>query len=481
MIVCHIVTRRFSPQTGGLEASAFRIARTLARCANVSVVVHVLAEDYPLTANTYHGMDLSLIGVARKELEEPLAYGRGTLGDIVKQYEIQIERARLDYLLLRNAVEERMLARPHARHAIISFLMSHAGIIAQRVADSAGIPHILGVRGSDFSLHLHDNIQLSGITMALKNCRRIVTTNREQERLLDAFYGVGDKTATIHNSLEPEQLETAWRASSGEAPLLVSDSGYSFKKGTHLLMRGFEHVRAQGVRARLIIAGTTEASTKAYWQGRKQEMAERYGGDVEFRDHQSLADVARLLESGHMYCSATLGEGCSLARAAALVAGIPIVSTRCGELPDLAADASHVAIARPGDADGYARSLAEMCARVAGGDIRVDEALIARWKRYFHPVREAREWRAVVGDVVDADLVPIDCETEASLAAAAWETEASLAAAAWETDAPLAAAAWETDAPLAAAAWETDAPLAAAGRKTEEPLAAADCGSGGGQ
>jgi glycosyltransferase involved in cell wall biosynthesis len=407
MIVCHIVTPNFSPQEGGLEASAYRIARTLARSENVVVVVHVLAASYPIRSTTYNGLELSLIGIARKPLEEPLAAAGG---DALKQYKGHIERARLDYLLLRNAVEDRMFARPNASHVILSFFMSQAGGVSQRLADTLGIPHILGVRGSDFSLHLHDNIQLSGIATALTNCARVVTTNDEQRRVLHASYGVGDKTTTIHNSLEPSQLQTTWEEPQGEPVVLFSDSGYSFKKATHVLMQGFEYVRDQGVRARLIVAGSVESSTMAYWNDKKKEMAERLGSDVEFREHLSLEEVGGLLETSHVYCSATLGEGCSLARAAALVAGMPIVTTRCGEMPDLAADASHVALARPGDSPEYSRLLHDMCLRVAAGTIQVDGGQVDRWRTYFRPERESREWRAIVGDVAGQELIPMDPE-----------------------------------------------------------------------
>jgi glycosyltransferase involved in cell wall biosynthesis len=403
MIVCHIVTPNFAPQEGGLEASAYRIAQTLSSCKNVAVVVHVLAESYPIRSETYNGLELSLIGVARKPLEEPLAAAGG---DMLKQYKGHIERSRLDYLLLRNAIEDRMLARPDARHVIVSFFMSQAGGLSQRVADTVGIPHVLGVRGSDFSLHLHDNIQLAGIATALANCRQIVTTNHEQRRVLQAFYGVGDKVTTVHNALEVDQLATTWGHPHGEPVVLFSDSGYSFKKATHVVMQGFEYVRAQGLRVRLIIAGSTESSTASHWQVKRKQMAEEYGGDVEFRDHLSLADIAALLETSHVYCSATLGEGCSLARAAALVAGIPIVTTRCGEMPDLASDASHVALARPADSGQFCRLLHDMCLRVSAGTVQVDDHQVAHWRSYFRPEREAREWRAVVGRAVDLDLIP---------------------------------------------------------------------------
>jgi glycosyltransferase involved in cell wall biosynthesis len=149
-------------------------------------------------------------------------------------------------------------------------------------------------------------------------------------------FGVDRKITTIHNAVS---LDWTWRYrhSRPEAVHVVSDCGYSLKKGTHIL-----------------------------------------------------------LHSGNLYASATLGEGSSNATLAALICGLPIVATDCGGLADLARDEPHVALSEPGDRDAFRDSLREMYSRILSTRVEASDELIARVHRSLDPATERHGWQQAV-------------------------------------------------------------------------------------
>src|SRR5438874_333130 len=120
------------------------------------------------------------------------------------------------------------------------------------------------------------------------------------------------------------------------------------------------------------------------------------GDRIRLHGHIDPESVRTHLLSSDVYCSATLGEGCSLARSAAMVTGIPIVSTNCGELADLASDVPHVRLSQPADSSGFLEALRDMCVGVLTGRVTIDTSAVDRWCHYFRPEREQEEWRACI-------------------------------------------------------------------------------------
>ena len=105
--------------------------------------------------------------------------------------------------------------------------------------------------------------------------------------------------------------------------------------------------------------------------------------------------ILNLMRQADIYCSATLGEGCSNARLQALALGMPMMTTRCGEMTDLAEGIGHVRLAEPGDLEGYKSGLRRMVAATLDGGIKVRPAVIRKWRARFHASEEIRAWSRV--------------------------------------------------------------------------------------
>jgi glycosyltransferase involved in cell wall biosynthesis len=364
----------------------------------VRVIIYVRADDFSARAKddggTLGGMTIHPVADHRRISERPLVPRRLFQGGGVTEM-----RNWLDYLQVRNLITRHMDELPEASHLVLSFAAAHAGFVAQQAAINLSLPHVTSIRGSDYSMAVHNSYLLPLVSFVVERADFIVATNDEQLRFLERAYGVKSRAGRIHNSVT--ERGPTW-APPGRPPArvrLVADCGYSFKKGTEILLDAFESLASADDRVQLTVFGgqaPEDLQSKPYWSRRCRELAERLGSRVNLADVVARRDIDAEMERSHLYCSATLGEGCSNARITALVSGIPIVSTRCGELPDVADNVSHVRLAQPGDAGEFRRVLSAACEDLRNGRLHVDDERVSAWSEYFHPRREAREWSEVI-------------------------------------------------------------------------------------
>ena len=353
-----------------------RIARLLAGTGAIAPVVYVRAHD-PVhnDAGKWNGVTV-----------RPLSGRRGTAGD--------------DALLLRHAIAATSKdSDPGTRHVLVSFYAAQEGPVGARAASELGIPHIIAIRGTDYSYGFHEPGTHAVLRQLLAGAAWITTTNDEQTRAVYRSLGLQNVTR-IHNSLpdEARSVRHVTRVPAG-AVRLFADCGYSYKKGTIVLLDAVAALCSEGLPLILTIAGDDESGSGAYWKDVRKAFSRTLGERIRFCSRIDADRVRHHLASADLYCSATLGEGCSLARAAAMVAGIPIASTRCGELADLAAGASHVRLADPADAAGFLDLLRETCADILARRMTIDLCAVEGWRDYFCPEREQEQWRACIEHV----------------------------------------------------------------------------------
>ena len=393
MTVLHFVTHLFPPAHGGLELWTLRIAQSLAR-TGVRPLVHIRAPrdefDYG-DMREFEGVEIRPLARTREVLEEPLIRSNWP--------RLKAERWRLDHLLLRNTIREEMRREPGRRHVVVSSYITAEGFLASTVSSDLGLPHIVCAVGTDYS---RDYREPHGRLIAghvLRNAAAVVTMNEEQERAFRRDLGI-DNVRTIRPSASEQMMAYRWSRAHDGTVRLFSDTGFSFKKATQVLLAAFARLRAEAVPVTLAIWGDIHAGQEDYWRATKAAWQERFADAVEFRDHADVTEVWQRLTASDIYCSATLGEGCSLARSAAMCVGIPVVTTRCGEAADMAEGASHVRLCDPGDPDGFHEALKQACADVFAGTMHVDTERVAQWRAEFDVSRERELWVRVLSDVL---------------------------------------------------------------------------------
>jgi glycosyltransferase involved in cell wall biosynthesis len=138
------------------------------------------------------------------------------------------------------------------------------------------------------------------------------------------------------------------------------------------------------------------SETRQYWADQHDYYATRYTNRYSLRHLIEKDLVEPFLLDGDVYCCASLGEGCSNSSLYALALGIPMVTSNCGALPEIAGEAEHLLFSRPGDLDDFTERLRMMLERFQEKEIEVDRDKVLSWRDQFSPERERDQWKYVV-------------------------------------------------------------------------------------
>lgn len=388
----HLITDDCYPSPGGMQASVLRIARLISSPPETSAEICVLSLPTAPVALTPH-TDITTHSLAAEWLlaAQPLLdSSTGRPSPSSNREEI----TRLTFLALRNHIQRRLDMSPANIHLILSFYLTDVGFAAQQVASTLGLPHITTLRGSDYSRGFFCPDTIGAVEYVLRRADHIVATNNQQRESIQKFFGITDKISVIYNS--QKQLLPAWRRTEVSCVQLFSDSGYAHKKGTHILLDAFKRLKEEGFPLRLCIVGRTKLSEQAFWDSRRAELERSYSNDVSFLGYKSVAEIIAFLGKADIFCSATLGEGCSQARTRALLTGMPIVTTACGEMADLATDTPGCYTAPAGDSDGYTAALRAACTAVMAGEVMPSPAARSQLADLFSEKRESSLWNQVL-------------------------------------------------------------------------------------
>lgn len=386
----HLVANRVLPYPGGLQESVVRIGAGLER-AGFPVRVYALnqPEDYRFPPPRYP--ELPVVHLPSPELLlEP--YQDAERADLRAA-----EEARGRALALEQAVADQKRRHPEADHVLISFYASGTGFLAQMAAVNLGIPHIVSVRGTDLELDAFDAKKLPRLRTAIEGASLVVATNRQQASVLSALFRLRRPVHVIHNALPEAGSRPYWEAPSGDTIRLVSDCGFSGRKATHLLLRAVAALLEAGRDVTLtVLGGIFWLESRTWWEALQQRYQSAYPGRFFFPGHVGHDEVDRYLLSSHVYCSASLAEGSSLARLRALTLGIPIVATAVGGMGEVVDGCRHVFLCPPADLKAFIEALGAAVAAVRDGSVRAEPVWIEQMRRHFSEERERRQWAAAV-------------------------------------------------------------------------------------
>ena len=134
--------------------------------------------------------------------------------------------------------------------------------------------------------------------------------------------------------------------------LVVFLGRIGLRKGAHDLIRAFAQVKVACPYARLVLAGDGDIDTA------KAE-AESLGlsNSVDFLGWISGLNKKELLSRADLYCLPSYYEGFPMGVLEAMSAGVPIVASRAGGIPDAIADKKEGLLVDAGDIDGLAQAL----------------------------------------------------------------------------------------------------------------------------
>jgi glycosyltransferase involved in cell wall biosynthesis len=387
----HFYVDSADPATGGTGVSAHRLVSHLFAMGETRVTIYERS-DTPQPRTASSAAEIVALFDRRARIMAPFQ-GSDVLAEASEVY-------RAAFLAFRAAIRPRVASAQDYRHVLLSFYLSAAGFVAQQVADELGLPHIASVRGTDFNKDFRSPYRIGGVRYVLERAASVVTTSKAQERTLRPFAGERTRIRTIYNSAEPSRNGARTRLN-GEALRIFSDTGFSYKKGSHILLEAVDSALLAGHQAQLIVAGGIDPAALDYWTAQRQQRIESHPSDFVWLNHIGQDEVAAVLTSADVYCSASLGEGASNGLTQAMVDGLPIVATDIGAFAEIAVCADHVAIVPAGDPEAYACALSKMLAAISAGGLPARKETLEDWRRLLAPTRERCQWHEVVAEVLE--------------------------------------------------------------------------------
>src|SRR5262249_11381808 len=178
---------------------------------------------------------------------------------------------------------------------------------------------------------------------------------------LDAYrrFVPGQRVLLLPNSIDyAPYARLARERRPSDAPLrFVYVGRLARDKGLYEMLRGFALARGHGTNARLEIAGSGPE------EHRLKGLVAVLGlsTDVSFLGPVFGEDKLALLAGADAFLFASYAEGLPYAILESMAAGVPVVATRVGAVPDVVDDGVHGLLIPPRDAEAVAAAVAKLC------------------------------------------------------------------------------------------------------------------------
>jgi glycosyltransferase involved in cell wall biosynthesis len=238
--------------------------------------------------------------------------------------------------------------RPHILHAS----SSKAGVLGRVAAWLAGVPiRIFTVHGWAFSAH--EGRRSSVYLWADRLARPLTTVTvcvAERERVAGIAAGTCSERATvvIHNGVEAGAAPTAQRANPGP-PRIVSVGRLQAPKDALTLVRALGRLPEGSFEAVLVGAGADRPLVEAEVRRLGLERAVELAG--------ARHDVPEILAGADLFALSSASEGLPMTILEAMAAGLPVVASRVGGVPEAVVDGETGLLVPPGDPASLAAAI----------------------------------------------------------------------------------------------------------------------------
>lgn len=245
------------------------------------------------------------------------------------------------------------------RADLIHAQTSHAHSLALRAARSLGIPLVVS-RRVDFPIAINFFSRRKYLAPAV----RYIAISRAVKQVLVSGGVPENNIHIVHSGVDPdrfpprgttrdEELARRWGAAP-DVPLLVNAAALTDHKDQATLLRAAAILRDQGQRFRLVIAGSGELEQplKALQRELALEDCVHFPGYVK--------DLSLLYPAADIFIMSSHLEGLCTSILDAMSAGLPVVATQTGGIPEIVSHEKTGLLAPPGDPKALAAEIARL-------------------------------------------------------------------------------------------------------------------------
>lgn len=215
-----------------------------------------------------------------------------------------------------------------------------------------------GYRGR-IVLHMHNN-HISKLSpgqldkLASRVDSVITVSDYIRRQIAASSQRLANKSVTVHNGVN----QTLYRPGSGCEPSeqaeptgrvpgsIVFVGRVVADKGVHILLQAIEQLLHQGQKLQLSVIGgsrfgsTSQSSYEQKCHQHAAKLNQQYPGSVQFTGYLANDKLAQELGKAEIFCAPSVWDDpCPLAPLEAMAAGLPVVATRSGGIPETVGDA----------------------------------------------------------------------------------------------------------------------------------------------
>ncbi len=330
---------------GGVGTSIVRIARGLSTHYNAQVDILMLnpgeyARFNPPGRNGIIQLDQRIDNVTLYTLAP------WTGGTSQAQHLVDIHYALLE------------LAAERQYNLMQAFYASITGFPIVYAARELNIPSIVSIRGNDIIRDVFHPERFAYLKWALENATQFTAVSQEglhKARIISAY---PNKGRVILNTIRPEDYTEGTQDLQLSHPVIGSLAVFKNKKGIEVLLCAFNMLLHRYPTAHLLLVGFVVPDE----QSRFDSLVARYDlkDKITITGRVPRQDALRYLRNMDVFAFTSLHDGCPNTVLEAMLAGIPIVATRAGAVPELIEDAKHGLLVHPGSAMGLYEALLRM-------------------------------------------------------------------------------------------------------------------------
>jgi glycosyltransferase involved in cell wall biosynthesis len=193
----------------------------------------------------------------------------------------------------------------------------------------------------------------------LKGVSQYVAVADAVGRVLQDAGVPANQITTIHSSVDFAEVEAIsavpleLQGASAGGPVVLHAAAFSTEKNQAMLLRAWKDVEAMHDSARLLIAG--EGDLEADLRSMAADLGLKRLHWLGFRP-----DIIGVMKSADLFVMTSDSEGICSVLIQARRAGLPIVATRVGGIPEVVEDGVHGLLVDAGDAASFARAILDV-------------------------------------------------------------------------------------------------------------------------
>jgi glycosyltransferase involved in cell wall biosynthesis len=330
---------------GGVSTSITRLAQGLSTHYNAQVDILMLNSNHQTQFNP-HGkngiiqLDQRIGNVTVYKLTP------WTGGTSEAQHRVDMHYALLE------------LARERQYDLMQAFYVSITGFPTVYAARELNIPSIVSIRGNDIIRDVFQSERFPYLKWALENATQFTAVSQEGLQRAQILSASSQKGRVILNSIRPGDYSEGTQDLDLPHPIIGSLAVFKNKKGLEVLFCAFHILLQHYPTAHLLLVGFVIPQE----QNKFDTLVAKYNlsDKITITGRIPGQDALLYLRNMDVFAFTSLHDGCPNTVLEAMLAGIPIVATRAGAVPELIENGKHGLLVQPGSATELCEAMLKM-------------------------------------------------------------------------------------------------------------------------